>query len=159
MNGIDTLREAFTNALAGELCSQEQLCLARALAHSRNKNERIWANGVILCAGPANQREEALGALEQGLREGNLKVGERFDMMAILLQARRQIAFKPALKEFIVQMASAPEPELRCNATIVLSELAELDPGAVRVLGELAGDSNASVRHNAAALLKRLSGK
>ena len=109
---------------------------------------------MALGSGPLKtQAENSLS--EFATKPDLLAPEEKMDLLTIITQLRRKIQLSGVMKQFVFAMASNSEREFRCNATIVLAEMAKTDQSAMNVLRLMADDSDDSVRRNAELFLAR----
>jgi hypothetical protein len=152
-----TLEQVCLDVLAGEQCSADNFRQAVAEANSAVLIDRIRANAIVTACGDPVQRETSSKELERLARdETNLTNVEQFLLLTAFLQLRCQTVRMAIPRQFVFQTARSTEEELRCNATILLADLAKTDTTALDLLRELALDPAESVRTNAATFLRML---
>ena len=128
-------------------------------AQSNDSLRKTKAYGIILAMGDEKQKATAICALEEMLNsDSNYTTEWEFIFLIILLQLRKAIMFTLPLREFVLYASRSKSAGLRCNASIILGDMAKFDVIAKNALENLADDSDESVRHNARTYLGREGG-
>src|SRR2546423_4895886 len=154
------LSEIFVDVMANPAdgSHKRHIDIARRQTNSGDRTDRLRANGVLLVLGDETSKAEARQRLIAFAQDENqLTVPEKMDLLTIIMQLRSKLDICGKLTGFIMAMAASSEPEFRCNAIIVLAEIAKTDRAAIERLRALCNDSNESVRNNANVFLRKLS--
>jgi len=149
-----TLANIFVEVMSGTHCSHIDLEYVLGECWSNNCLRRIKALGIVLAIGNENQKARAIGTLEEMLNVGEIRTVEsEFALIVVLLQLRKSLTFSLPFRDFVICASKSTSPELRCNAAIILADIAGYDAAAKNALERLANDKDESVRHNAITVL------